>query len=391
MPSFGISLVSDGFNIWNSVANHWPSDEVPGGLAGGKSLKAMIDERLSEGRLNLLRPDSGEGIEALPQLLTMLSMVLPDHFVPTAELPALTDKFAPGSAEATKWAAVLAKIQAKVGTSGNPFRRFKGQNMRVLQGDGVALDTIGDMCASLLSNGFCVNAAHFGSGGGLLQKVNRDSLSFAFKCCAMYVGDKVYVIGKDPIAGAKKSYAGNPSVLRGPDGVLYNRTEPMTAAEFKSGGVKDDVLETVFVDGKVVKEQQFFDIRGRSAVTKPHLEAAIATAVDNLSAKVEFLQKMSTPAAMGVRLAEAACNAKWMHQTPAGTRVGEMKTRFPEMATVFDELGLKDSMDSVAIKAHLVDQHVCTKKAAKSVLALVTEGDMEAATAKMGDKTCITL
>jgi hypothetical protein len=47
---------------------------------------------------------------------------------------------------------------------------------------GVQLDTIGDMLASLVANGFCSNTAHFGSGGGLLQKVNRDSLSCAFKC-----------------------------------------------------------------------------------------------------------------------------------------------------------------------------------------------------------------
>merc|ERR1712008_166803 len=81
------------------------------------------------------------------------------------------------------------------------------------------------MLASLLANGFCANTVHFGSGGGLLQKLNRDSLACAFKCCAMYVGGKVFPVGKDPIAGGKKSYGGNPPVMKGLDGVLRNRGE----------------------------------------------------------------------------------------------------------------------------------------------------------------------
>ena len=34
---------------------------------------------------------------------------------------------------------------------------LSGQQLRVLQGDGVSLDTVGDMLASLLANGFCAN------------------------------------------------------------------------------------------------------------------------------------------------------------------------------------------------------------------------------------------
>merc|ERR550539_242217 len=160
----------------------------------------------------------------------------------------MREVFAAGDRHAPLYSAVLRKIRAKAGVpgDGNPFRRFKGQQMRVLQGDGVALDTVGDMLASLLANGFCANCVHFGSGGGLLQKLNRDSLACAFKCCAMYVGGKVFPVGKDPIAGGKKSYGGNPPVIRGPDGVLQNRGKydsngemieglPMSYEEFSKG------------------------------------------------------------------------------------------------------------------------------------------------------------
>jgi hypothetical protein len=50
----------------------------------------MLAERLAERRLNLIRPDSGEAIESLPQLLTLLSKVLPEHWQDAASLPALT-------------------------------------------------------------------------------------------------------------------------------------------------------------------------------------------------------------------------------------------------------------------------------------------------------------
>jgi len=243
---------------------------------------------------------------------------------------------------------------------------------------------------------------HFGSGGGLLQKVNRDSLSFAFKCCAMYVGDKAFVIGKDPIAGGKKSYAGNPCVLRGEDGVLRNRGEwvdgamktslPMTYEEFATeGGVPGDVLETTFVDGVVVSEQKWMEIRARANITKPHLEAAIERAVDNIALKVDFLQGMSAPKAIAVRLAEAACGTKWMAATPAGKTLDALKERLPAYAAALDELGLSGEMESPEMLKQVTEQHVCNKKAAKAVLALLAEGDMQAAADKKGDKCCITL
>merc|ERR1712167_320646 len=115
------------------------------------------------------------------------------------------------------------------------------------------------MLASLLSNGFCANVVHFGSGGGLLQKLNRDSLAFAFKCCAMYVGGKEYPVGKDPIAGGKKSYGGNPPVIRGADGVLRNRGKY---------DAKGDELKKVFENVAITSDQIFMDIKGRAAIKK---------------------------------------------------------------------------------------------------------------------------
>merc|ERR1711972_990484 len=141
------------------------------------------------------------------------------------------------------------------------------------------------MLASLLANGFCANTVHFGSGGGLLQKLNRDSLAVAFKCCAMYVGENNFMVGKDPIAGGKKSYGGNPPVLRGSDGVLRNRGEyndagemtlglPMTYDEFMSG-VPGDELVKVYENGTMLVETKFKDVQARSKIRKSEVVAAM--------------------------------------------------------------------------------------------------------------------
>merc|ERR1712217_471789 len=78
MPSFAVSLVSDGFNIWNAVSRLWPSTIVP--PDGGDSMRAMLTKRLNAAQLSLIRPDSGEGVETLPQLLTILTGALPEHW-----------------------------------------------------------------------------------------------------------------------------------------------------------------------------------------------------------------------------------------------------------------------------------------------------------------------
>jgi len=402
MPSFAVSLVSDGFNIWNAVANLWPSEKVvEGGEAGGLSMRAIIRARLKAGQLTLVRPDSGEGVETLPQLLSLFHATLPEAW--ESGLSPLRPLFAPTDPRQAEYEAVCESIRKAKGlpAGDNPFRRFVGQQFRILQGDGVALDTVGDMCASILANGFCVNAVHFGSGGGLLQKLNRDSLSVAFKCCAMYVGGRMYAIGKDPIAGGKKSYPGNPPVLRGADGVLRNRgtydsagkmleAQPMSYAEFCSG-VEGDVLQPVFENGTVLVDTPWSSIVSRAKVTG--LDGTITRALSNLSAKAAFLQRFSSPEALAVRLAEASCGSKWMHCHP--TKMAAMQAE-PAFAALGLEksaakLGLTATLDSHALVAAIKEKHVCDKKAAKKVLAAIAESDMAAAEKAMKGKIMLTL
>lgn len=51
------------------------------------------------------------------------------------------------------------------------------------QGDGVSYDSLKEICASVKEKGWSLDNLAFGSGGGLLQKVHRDTQKCAFKCC----------------------------------------------------------------------------------------------------------------------------------------------------------------------------------------------------------------
>ena len=58
-------------------------------------------------------------------------------------------------------------------------------------------------------DGWSANNIAFGSGGGLLQKMNRDTQKCAFKCSLATVDNKDIDVFKDPItAPGKKSKKG---------------------------------------------------------------------------------------------------------------------------------------------------------------------------------------
>lgn len=394
MSAFCISLVSDGFNIWNAVANLWPSEDD----SNGASMRSMLKTRLDARQLNLIRPDSGEGVETIPHLLSVLSLTLPEHW--EKEPCKVENPFPAGDPYAAKYDAFVAKVKAKFGAApnGNPFRRFTDQNFRVLQGDGVALDSLPDMLACMVANGFCANCVHFGSGGGLLQKLNRDTVSVAFKCCAMYIGDTCFPVGKDPIAGGKKSYGGNPPVVRGPNGELRNRgvyndqgdmieAQPMTVEEFKNG-CKDDELKKVFENGELVLEQNFMEIKGRAAVRD--LDGSLRQAMDNLELKTDFYHRFTSNEAIAIRLAEGSMGSKWKHQH--ATNLKELQAKFPQFDESFKKLGISADMDTHALHKQLTTSGlICDKKAKKKVLRALEEDDVEAAQKAMGANFVLSL
>ena len=95
-------------------------------------------------------------------------------------------------------------------------------------------------------------------GGGLLQKINRDTQCFAMKSSAQRRNGVWHDIRKTPKGGQDKiSKAGKLGLERGADGTW-------TTFRLAENG-HNDLLETVFEDGRLVQDQTFEQIRERVA------------------------------------------------------------------------------------------------------------------------------
>jgi len=102
-------------------------------------------------------------------------------------------------------------------------------HVKILQGDGVDLQQIASILYAVTGKGFAPENIVFGSGGALLQKVNRDTYKFAMKASAILNSNDQWIdIYKDPITDpGKRSKSGrfeNINTLVYKDGKLYNET-----------------------------------------------------------------------------------------------------------------------------------------------------------------------
>lgn len=107
--------------------------------------------------------------------------------------------------------------------------------------------------------GFSADNIAFGSGGGLLQKLNRDTLQFAFKCAAVTVNGVDREVFKQPVTDpGKRSKSGRMKLIKteGPHGSGYQTVKPEQPGE--------DQLVEVFRDGTILREWRFSDVRDRA-------------------------------------------------------------------------------------------------------------------------------
>ena len=130
--------------------------------------------------------------------------------------------------------------------------------MRVIQGDGIDYAMLEKILAATQTAGWSADNIAFGSGGGLLQKLNRDTEKFAFKCSSVNVDGVERDVFKRPVTdGGKKSKAGRLKLIRRPDGTVETVRE-------ESAPEARDLLEVAFRNGEVVQRQDFEAIRQRA-------------------------------------------------------------------------------------------------------------------------------
>jgi nicotinamide phosphoribosyltransferase len=202
-----VAVVSDSYDLDAAVTNIW-----------GGSLKNKVLTR--QGTL-VVRPDSGDPVET-----------------PIRTVKMLWEKFG--------------------GTVNCKGYKVLDPHIRVIQGDGMNITSIGRLVDRMLEEGFAIDNIAFGMGGGLLQLVNRDTLRFAMKANAMQDKDGVWHdIAKKPATDPTKgSKAGRQAVIREGGILVAKRLDTIAPGE--------DLLQPVWRNGELLVRHGFNDVKTRS-------------------------------------------------------------------------------------------------------------------------------
>lgn len=131
--------------------------------------------------------------------------------------------------------------------------------VRALWGDGIEYEGVKMILELSKKNGWSAENWIFGMGGGLLQKMNRDVIRGAFKCSSQKYGDSWHDVWKKPLDLSKASKRGRLAVVEREGTVNTIREEELAPGE-------TNLLETVFENGTLVREQKFSEIRERCAL-----------------------------------------------------------------------------------------------------------------------------
>ncbi len=146
--------------------------------------------------------------------------------------------------------AVLAGIRAADAAFGSTVNKAGyrvPRDVAVMQGDGISVVELRRILAAVTAEKWSAQACLFGMGGGLLQKVNRDTMSFATKLSHVrYADGSVRDIMKKPKTDSEKiSLPGVLKVVRDSRGVPTVYPEEDTAVH------GPNMLETVWDNGPV--------------------------------------------------------------------------------------------------------------------------------------------
>lgn len=201
------ACVSDSYDIYNACENLW-----------GDALK---DKVINNGGTLVVRPDSGDPVEVTLKVIEILG-----------------NKFG-------------YEVNKKGYKMLPPF-------IRIIQGDGVNPKSIKEILENFKQNGWSADNIAFGMGGALLQKLDRDTLSFAMKTTYAVVNGFPIDVFKDPITDkGKKSKKGKIKPIKIDSKWNYG---------LDTGWDDYSCFETIYENGKLLKEITFEEIRENSNI-----------------------------------------------------------------------------------------------------------------------------
>lgn len=136
-------------------------------------------------------------------------------------------------------------------------------NVRVIWGDGIVPKDVRNILATLRFNdNYAAENMAFGMGGGLLQRVNRDTLKFAFKASWARIDGNDVNIHKDPLHSGKLSKKGRLDLIYedGKTGPVL-RTVPYPH--------ENTLLVPVYRDGEILLTYTFDEVRANADKGRP--------------------------------------------------------------------------------------------------------------------------
>lgn len=129
-------------------------------------------------------------------------------------------------------------------------------NVRVIQGDGINEQAIRGILMNLKFAGYSADNVAFGMGGALLQQMNRDTQKFAMKASAVRINGEWVDVWKDPVTDpGKVSKKGRITLVITKFGIVQTIQERHLDSE------DYEMLETVWENGKLLRDQPFSGIR----------------------------------------------------------------------------------------------------------------------------------
>lgn len=184
-PNGLVAVVSDSFDIFRACEQYW-----------GKMLKDIV---LGRDGAVIIRPDSGDPVKVLLRVFKIL------------------------------------------GKAFNWQKNDKGYyvlppQIRIIQGDGINEESLEEILYQLEQHEISADNIAFGSGGGLLQDMTRDTLKFAYKTSHIVVDDYDRNVWKNPVTDPGKQ---------------------------SKTGRQNEGMRLVFKNGKLIEEQTLAEIKSR--------------------------------------------------------------------------------------------------------------------------------
>lgn len=215
-PHTSFSCVLDSYDYWNVIDNILPQ---------------LHDEIMNHDGCMLMRGDSGDCVEVVTKTVFKL------------------------------WEQFGGSVNSK-------GYKVLDPHVKAIYGDSITVQRCEEIFEILMKNGFACSNVALGVGSfsmhcieedNMLKPFTRDTFSSCIKACYAEVDGACYPIFKDPKEGGfKKSQKGMCFVYRDEEGKLKYK-DGYTSLDIPEG----NLLETVFKDGKLVKDYTLSEVRDR--------------------------------------------------------------------------------------------------------------------------------